>query len=133
MIHIRRKGIAIVETSKGIILVSGKSKIFSLPGGGAERWESRKRAAIRELEEETGLKTEKIKYLFKYVGNKWQNHHGKLVRNHTKVFLVKSEGTPKPNHEIKHIDFWKPGSKIKIYKGTKSILDKYLRNKSSHQ
>ena len=31
MTRIRRKGVAIVESNKGILLVSGKRKIFSFP------------------------------------------------------------------------------------------------------
>ena len=38
---IRRRGVAIVENSKGILVVAGHSKKFMLPGGGANRWESR--------------------------------------------------------------------------------------------
>ncbi len=50
----RRRGTAIVETNKGILLTSGKGRVFILPGGGARRSESRLRAALRDLEEETG-------------------------------------------------------------------------------
>ncbi len=43
----RRKGVAIVDTNKGILVVAGRSKKFILPGGGAKKWESRKKATIR--------------------------------------------------------------------------------------
>jgi uncharacterized protein (DUF779 family) len=43
----RRKGIAIVDTDIGILVVAGRSKKFSLPGGGAEKWESRNKAFSR--------------------------------------------------------------------------------------
>jgi 8-oxo-dGTP pyrophosphatase MutT (NUDIX family) len=122
----RRKGVAIVDTKKGI-LVCARTDTFTLPGGGAKLWESRKRAAIRELYEETGLKTKKIKYLFSNIGIKWKNHKGKLVKNHSKCFLVESEGTPKPMHEMKKIAFYKPGSKMKIGEGSKTIIDIYLK------
>jgi 8-oxo-dGTP diphosphatase len=122
----RRKGAAIVDTPKGILVVAGRSKKFMLPGGGAEKWESRKKAAIRELHEETGLKTKKIKYLFRYVGGRWHDHKGRAIRNYAKVFLIQPEGNPRPRHEIKYIAFWKPGSNIKISNGTKKIIDKYL-------
>jgi 8-oxo-dGTP diphosphatase len=125
MIKTRRKGVAIVETKKGILLVAGRKKFFSLPGGGAERFESRKKAAIRELHEETGLRTKKIKYLFSHTGKKWHNHNGKFVRNSIKVFLVESEGAPKPSHEIKYISFWKSGIKLKLSDSAKIILEKY--------
>lgn len=122
----RRKGVAIVDTSKGILIVAGRSKKFILPGGGAEKRESRKEATIRELYEETGLKTKHIKYLFNYVGHKWRAHNGKYVRNHAKVFLVKTYGTARPRHEIKYIGFWKPRSNLHLTGGTKSIIQKYL-------
>lgn len=125
----RRKGVAIVETKKGILLVAGRSKIFMLPGGGANRGESREKAAIRELFEETGLKTKSIKYLSSYVGPKWHTHSGRLVRNHCKIFSVKAEGIAKPHHEIKYIGFWKPGCKIKILERTRGIMEKYMKMK----
>ena len=74
MIYKRRKGVAIVDTDKGILVVAGRNKKFILPGGGAERLESRKKATIRELYEETGLRTRNITYLFRYVGGKWHAH-----------------------------------------------------------
>jgi len=128
MIHKRRKGVAIVNTDKGILVVSGKSKKFILPGGGANKNESRKKATIRELYEETNLKTKKIKYLFKYVGNKWHGFNGKLLRNYTKVFLIETEGTPKPKHEIKYLSYWKPENKLNISSGTKEVIERYLKN-----
>ncbi len=124
---LRRKGSAIIDTNKGILVVSGRSKRFMLPGGGAEKWESRKRASIRELQEETGLRTKEIKYLFEYLGEKWHNFSGKEVRNATKVFLIQAEGEPKPRHEIKHLAFWKPESKINLTSGTKKVIERYLK------
>ena len=92
MAKIRRRGVAIVESKKGILVVSTNGKKFMLPGGGAKIFESRKKAAIRELYEETGLKIKSIKYFFSYVGKKWHNHRRKLIKNNTKVFLVAEHG-----------------------------------------
>lgn len=125
MVSKRRKGVAIVDTPEGILLVAGRSKHFMLPGGGAEWWESRKKATIRELYEETGLKTKSINYLFRYIGGKWHTHRGGLVRNHTKVFLVETEGVPRPRNEIKYVSYWKPNCNLKITSGTKVIITKY--------
>ena len=127
MTYHRRKGVAIVETEKGILLVAGKARIFMLPGGGAKIGESREKAAIRELYEETRLKTKSTKYLFNYIGPIWRTPSGKPVRNHCKIFLVKAEGTPKPGNEIKYVGFWKPGNKIKILPRTLIIMQRYLK------
>ena len=130
MIKKRRKGVAIVDTPKGILVVAGRSKKFMLPGGGAKRGESRRKAAIRELYEETGLKAIKVKYLFSYVGRKWHTKKGSIVRNYAKVFLIEAKGNPRPRSEIKYIAFWRPGSKLNITKGTKKIISKYIEIKS---
>lgn len=122
----RRKGVAIVDTKKGI-LIGATYDTFILPGGGAKPWESRKKAAIRELYEETGLKTKRIKYLFRDVGIKWRDHKNRLIRNYSKVFLVEVEGIPRPSNEIKKIAFYKLGSKIKLGEGSKKIINIYLK------
>jgi len=122
----RRRGTAIVETSKGILVVAGRNKVFMLPGGGAEHGESRKKATIRELYEETNLKTKEIHYLFSYLGHKWHTKSGKSVRNDSKVFLVKAYGDARPRNEIKYIAFWKPNSKLHISSGTRKSIMLYI-------
>jgi len=128
MTRIRRKGTAIVHTSKGVLVVSGRSRIYALPGGGANKGESRKKATIRELREETGLKTKSAKFLFEYIGKKWHDHRGNGVRNQTKVFLISAYGRARPRHEIKHIAYWNEGSDIRISEGTKRLIKKYFEN-----
>jgi len=130
MVRIRRKGVALVETPKGILVVAGRRKVFALPGGGADRGESRKHAAMRELREETGLLTKKRTYLFSYHGGKWHTRKGS-VKNHAKVFLIKAYGHARPRHEIKYLAYWKLGCKLRISSGTKWIIDKYLEMKKS--
>jgi 8-oxo-dGTP pyrophosphatase MutT (NUDIX family) len=93
---------------------------FLLPGGGANKGESRFRAAIRELEEETGLMANYAKIIFQHESHSYE---------HT-VVLVKARGTPKPKHEVKYIDYFKIGKNIKISKGTKDIIKKYYEWKN---
>lgn len=126
MTKIRRRGVAIVEFKKGILVVSTNGKRFMLPGGGAKTFESRKKAAKRELYEETGLKTKSIKYFLSYVGKSWHNYRNNSVKNDTKVFVVKTIGKPKPKSEIKYVKFWTPKSKINLTSGTKMAVKKYL-------
>lgn len=125
----RRRGTAIVETREGIIIVAGKkAEYFLLPGGGAEPYESRKQAAIRELSEETGLKADSATYLFTHVGATYQ-YHDQLIKNCHKVFLIKANGTPEPRNEIKHIKYYNPGDQTKLSQSTTEILEKYLSDK----
>ena len=118
---------------KGILVVAGETKVFHLPGGGAKKYESRKKAAIRELYEETGLKTKRIKYLFSYKGKKWHKYNGRLVKNSVKVFLIEPLGKPNPRNEIKRIEFWNPKKKLRIGNSTLNSLNKYiLENRCSN-
>jgi len=38
---------------------------------------------------------------------------------------VEAVGTPRPSHEIKYIDYYRPGSKVHISGVTREIIDKY--------
>lgn len=130
MVHKRRRGTAIVETPRGILVVSGKRKLFLLPGGKANHRESRKGASIRELKEETGLITLDCKYLFSHMGGIHKDYSGGHFQDHHKVFLITTKGNPKPKHEIKHIAYYNPKSNIKISNKTKEIIEKYYSIKT---
>ena len=129
MTRIRRKGVAIVESNRGILVVAGRSEIYALPGGGADRGESRRRAAIRELREETGLRTKSSHFLFKYIGRNWHDHRGKEVRNHAKVFLLKTYGRLRSRHEIRYVAWYNPESRIHVSRGSLRLINRYLEEK----
>jgi len=125
----RRRGTAIVETEKGILVTAGRSKVFLLPGGGANRDESRVEAAMRELREETGLRPYYAKYLFRHMGRVHKSHgHGYFQDHHT-VCLVKAKGEPSPRHEIKYVAYYKPDSGVHISGVTREIIEKYYSHK----
>jgi 8-oxo-dGTP diphosphatase len=110
----RRRGTAIVDTPEGILVVSRNNRTFFLPGGGAKSGESRRDAAIRELEEETGLQTVKCQFLFEYPS--FTNDH--------KVLLMETVGVAEPENEIRFIDFF-DGSNLKVSSTTWEIIELY--------
>ncbi len=113
----RRRGTAIVDTERGVLLTSMGRGEFLLPGGGADSGETRFRAAIRELEEETGLLAYEAKVIF---------HHDSYHHKHT-VVLIKAGGHPEPTKEISKIAYYTPGlgESLDISQGTRDILRKY--------
>jgi 8-oxo-dGTP diphosphatase len=114
----RHRGTVIVDTPKGILVVSYNGRTFYLPGGGAEKGESRKDAAIRELKEETSLETVACSFLFEY----------ESLTNSHKVFLIESTGFAKPSSEIRFIDYFN-GSNLKVSTATWEILEQYHATK----
>ncbi len=121
----RRRGTAIVETSKGILVTAVSGKNFILPGGGAKKEEIETEAAIRELKEETGLIANSAKFLFRHIGEIQRSDSGNLFQDHHNVCLIRATGIPKPRSEIKRIAFYNSNSKIKISPTTKDIIEKY--------
>ena len=124
----RRRGTAIVDTSQGILIVSENGKIFYLPGGAAKDGESWKDAALRELEEETGLNAEECSYLFECSGRIHRDVKGGFFKDAHKVYLMKASGIAQPQNEIKHVAYTKD-SNVNLSYTTKRIIEKYLEQK----
>jgi ADP-ribose pyrophosphatase YjhB (NUDIX family) len=125
----RRRGTDIIETEQGILVTAGRGKVFLLPGGGANKHETRTEAAMRELREETGLKPYYVKYLFRHVGKVHKSHGHGYFRDYHTVCLIKAAGDARPHHEIKHIAYYKPGSGVRISGVTREIIEKYYAYK----
>lgn len=124
---IRRRGTAIVETDQGILVTAGRSGKFLLPGGGAEKGESRTQAAVRELREETGLKAYSVQFLFRYQGSINIKKNGTRWRDHHTVCLIKAHGRARPRHEIKYVDYYTPDCHVNISRTTEKIIKRYYR------
>jgi len=135
-VRYRRRGTAIVETERGILLTAGRSgKPFILPGGGAERGESRFVAALRELTEETGLLPYAAEIIFKHKGKIRPTMSGmhKFQDQHT-VCLVKASGVPRPGGgDAKRIGYYYPGCNVWISTTTKEIIERYYEWKKKRQ
>ena len=114
----RRRGTALVDTPDGILVVSRDNRTFFLPGGGAEKGESRRDAAVRELLEETGLVATDCLFLFEYPS--FTNDH--------KVFLMETTGVAEAGNEIRYVDFF-DGSNLKVSNTTWEIIELYQMKK----
>jgi 8-oxo-dGTP diphosphatase len=124
MVYTRRRGTAVVETPKGILVVSLDGVNFTLPGGGAHRDESRREAAVRELMEETGMKAVTLTHLFEFLGGVHEGPRGGTFRNAHKVFLVTATGSPKPGQEVKRVAYY-DGSGPRLTPSAEKIIGKY--------
>jgi len=130
LVYHRRRGTAIVDTPKGILVVSESGRGYLLPGGNARKGESRRKAAIRELEEETGLKATDVSYLFEIKGGIHKNRRGHSVRTSHKVFLVKTIGVAKPQGEIKHLAYVDGSNSLNLSRSTRRIIERYNKIKN---
>jgi 8-oxo-dGTP diphosphatase len=124
MVYTRRRGTAIVDTAKGILVVSLDGSNFTLPGGGAHRDESRREAAVRELMEETRMKAVSLTPLFEFLGGAHRGPRGGTFRNAHKVFLVTATGTPEPGQEVKRVAYY-DGSGPSLTPSAERIIAKY--------
>lgn len=131
-VKIRKRGTAIVETKEGILVVAGKDKKFLLPGGGTDKGEMRVHASMRELFEETGLKSISAEPIFHYEGIEHKGYNSKFKDVHT-VCIVKTKGKPRPRNEIASIDFYKKGNKINLSFSTREIIMKYYNWKEEQK
>jgi ADP-ribose pyrophosphatase YjhB (NUDIX family) len=132
--RIRKKGVALVETDNGILMVreSGNDD-FSLPGGGADRGESRKSASMRELREETGMIPRSAEYLCSYLGDPFKGFHGDMLQNDVKVFVVQADGVPWAVHEIVEVAWWNPGCDLPLCRGLWRTLEIYQKCREDYK
>jgi len=114
------------ESEPRILLIKDSYGRWALPKGKIEKGETPKTAAIREIQEETGLSDLKIvdqlgqvKYFYRL--------HDQPIFKIVYHFLIESEqGKLKPNYEIQDARWFKAveTSKIVAYKNIRSILQK---------
>jgi len=100
----RRRGTVILETTSGILVVAGNHGKYMLPGGGANRGESRFVAALRELTEETSLRPYEAKIIFNHLGPEHPSFSGKgKYQDHHTVCIVKATGTIRLRDDAKRL------------------------------
>lgn len=125
----RRRGTAIIETDKGILLTSGNGRVFILPGGGAHKGESRLVAALREIAEETRLKPYSAEIIFRHLGKVERTLSGReYFQDHHTVCLVMATGEAKPGGgDAKYIAYYYPGCSVRVSTTTQEIIEEYFR------
>ncbi len=114
--------------SKGIVLVKRKNPPhgWAIPGGFVDYNEPLEKAAIREAEEETGLKVNLIRQFHTY------SDPGRDPRHHTisTVFIATASGKPEGHDDAADAAvFLKNEIPGKLAFDHKSILEDYFNNK----
>jgi 8-oxo-dGTP diphosphatase len=117
----------VVIKDREVLLVKNPSGIWTFPKGIVESGEIPEHAAIREVEEETGIKGEilqkigEIEYFYM--------REGKRIKKRVLYFLMRYKaGEPKASWEVLDARFftWKEAENLVKYKGDKEILKKAL-------
>ncbi len=95
----------IIQDVNKILVVSGwiGIKKWQLPGGGIKRYELPKKAAIREVFEETGLVLDEKD--LKSLGAQKIQEKGFSYNAHFFICKTKSHQKPRPSHEIRYAKF----------------------------
>jgi 8-oxo-dGTP diphosphatase len=117
----RRRASAIVERPEGIVLVLMRHMGAMLPGGGIKSGESDHDAALRELNEETGLIAEHAVFLFQY----------ESVAQTNAIFWVQAHGRPRPCNEIDQIAYYHTNTQLRLSPETQTILRRFGQLKAS--
>ncbi|WP_024873395.1 NUDIX hydrolase [Tolumonas lignilytica] len=121
-----RRATCIVECDQGILLTETAHGMLLLPGGQANRGESRLEAAIRELKEETNLQAHAAIFLF--------DHESRSNRH--KVFYLIATGTPIPMDDAKalfYLDTLPADKAALLSPATKEIIERFKTVKAEHQ
>src|SRR5215469_1008530 len=78
--------VAVIEEGKVLLIQRADFKIWVLPGGGVEAGESAAQAAVREVEEETGITVDLTSLVGIYAHPQWIDH------GHSVVFAARPVG-----------------------------------------
>jgi 8-oxo-dGTP pyrophosphatase MutT (NUDIX family) len=117
----RRRASAIVERPEGILLVLMRHMGAMLPGGGVKSGEADHDAALRELNEETGLIADHAVFLFQYESAAQTNA----------IFWVQAQGQPRPCNEIDQIAYYRADAQLRLSPETQTILRRFKQLKAS--
>jgi len=118
--HLRDRATVVVTRGNAVLLVRGHSGKFVMPGGGIDDGEPPAAAAIRELQEETGLEAEKVEPLFV-----WDSA---IHRHH--VYRIAAAGDVEMGPEITEFRWWDGGECLPTHSHVESILERCERDRA---
>ncbi len=117
----------IIETGGGIVLIERKNPPpgWALPGGFVDYKESYEQAAIREAEEETGLRVTLIRQFHTY------SDPDRDPRQHTAstVFIARADGVPRGSDDALQAKIVSRASLPPLLFDHGKILDDYFRKR----
>ena len=113
--HLRRRGVAVVIRHGKVLLVMDKGKHhYSLPGGGVKKNEPSLAAAVRELYEETSLKSQSVTKIGSFKGS-FDHHIAYLIEAEGRVHL-------KRHGELETYMWWDMKKPIPVFPHVREIL-----------
>ena len=89
-----------VVEGENVLLIKLDSGLYSLPKGHVEKGETFEQTALREVEEETGVKAQIIRYLGDYT-RLFDENDGSTVVKTIKIYLLKQIGYTEKVHDEK--------------------------------
>jgi 8-oxo-dGTP diphosphatase len=117
---LRRRATAIIESSRGILLVGARYMAYALPGGGIKAGEAPEAAIVREVFEETTLAVTATEFLFEYCS--YASHHF--------VYRIEFRGLPKPSQEVQFIAYFPASARLRLSPDTVTILGRYVERRT---
>ena len=122
----------VVENDKNEVLMIYRMKTWDLPKGKIEKKETREAAAIREVQEETGLKNVELKDFLHTTYHTYLNRKNKRVLKVTYWYTMKTEDTeltPQAEEDIEEAIFVNHKTFLskpkEIYGNILDVLEKY--------
>ncbi len=130
---ILKAGGGVVENEKGEILTMFRMGSWDLPKGKIDKGETKKAAAIREVQEETGLNEVNLGDFLLETNHTYKNRKGKRVIKRTywyKMTTSESDIRPEIEEDIELVEWMQPNDFLKkkpMYKNIIEVVEQYLQ------